>query len=148
MKKIIISIIIAATMNSCGIYTKYSRPEEIKTDNLFGETVETTDTATVANLKWEEVFTDSYLQNLIHKGLNSNTNLQIAHLRITQAEASLKSARLSYFPSVALNPQGSLSSYDGSDVAKTYQLPLAASWELAVFGKQTNVKNQKKAALE
>ena len=147
MKKIIIISTVAVLMSGCGIYKPYSRPE-VKTDNLFGENVETIDTMSIANLRWEEMFTDLQLHQLIRKGLDNNTNLQIAQLRITQSEASLKSAKLSYFPSVSFNPQGSLSSYDGSDVAKAYQLPLNASWELDVFGKQTNVKRQKKAVLE
>ena len=147
MKKLMIITTVAVLLSGCGIYKPYSRPE-VKTDNLFGETVETGDTATIANLHWEDMFTDTHLQQLIHKGLENNTDLQIAQLRITQAEASLMSAKLAYFPSVSLNPQGSLSSYDGSDVAKTYQLPVNASWELDVFGKQTNVKRQKEAAVE
>ncbi|HBO26275.1 TolC family protein [Culturomica sp.] len=150
MKRIIIISIIFALpllISSCGIYKPYLRPET-KTDKLFGETVETTDTTTIASLKWEQVFTDSDLQRLIRNGLGNNVDLRIAHLRITQAETSLKSARLSYFPAVSFNPQGNLNSFDGSDVAKTYQLPVAASWELDIFGKVTNVKHQKKAALE
>lgn len=149
MKRIIISTIFALPLliSSCGIYKPYLRPET-KTDNLFGESVETTDTTTIASLKWEQVFTDSDLQRLIRNGLDNNADLRIAHLRITQAETSLKSARLSYFPTVSFNPQGNLNSFDGSDVAKTYQLPVAASWELDIFGKVTNVKHQKKAALE
>jgi NodT family efflux transporter outer membrane factor (OMF) lipoprotein len=147
MNKIIITIATIFLMSSCSIYKPYSRPE-IESDKLFGENVEATDTVNIASLRWDEVFTDTYLQRLIRAGLENNTDLQISQLRITQAEASLKSARLSYFPTVSLNPQGTLSSYDGSTTLKTYQLPVTASWELDIFGKQTNVKNQKKAALE
>ena len=104
MKKIIIISTVAVLMSGCGIYKPYSRPE-VKTDNLFGETVETTDTMSVANLRWDEMFTDLHLQQLIRKGLDNNINLQVAQLRITQSEASLKSAKLSYFPSVSFNPK-------------------------------------------
>ena len=39
MKKLII-ILAAAAMAGCGIYKPYTRPEEIKTDGLYGQGVE------------------------------------------------------------------------------------------------------------
>ena len=147
MKKIVIIISVAVLMSSCGIYKPYSRPE-VKTDNLFGESIEITDTVTIANLYWKEMFTDMHLQQLIRKGLENNTDLQIAQLRITQAEAALMSAKLAYLPSVSLNPQGTLSSFDWASPSKAYQLPVTASWELDIFGKQTNIRRQKEATFE
>lgn len=133
--------------SGCSLYKPYSRPE-IRTDNLFRETGES-DTATIASIRWEEVFTDPYLQQLIRSGLENNTDLQIAGLRIKEAEASLRSARLSYLPAISYNPQGTLSSFDGAAISKTYQTPnTTASWEVETFGKLTNTKRQKKAALE
>ena len=41
MKKLII-ILAAAAMAGCGIYKPYTRPEEIKTDGLYGQGVWTT----------------------------------------------------------------------------------------------------------
>ncbi len=133
--------------SGCGLYKPYSRPE-IETDHLFGETVEA-DTATIADLRWDEVFTDPLLQQLIRSGLENNTDLQIAGWRVTEAEASLRSARLSYLPTISHNPQGTLSSFDGGSVAKTYQVPnTTASWEVETSGRLTNTKRQKKATLE
>lgn len=147
MKRIIIILSATLLLSSCGIYKPYTRPE-VKTDNLFGENIETSDTTSIGNLQWDEVFTDADLQQLIRKGLDNNTDLQVARLRITESEASLKAAKLSYFPSVSLNPQGTASSFDGSKATKTYQLPVSASWEVDIFGKLTNAKQQQKAALE
>ena len=148
MKKIIILItIIAPIFSSCGIYKSYTRPD-VEVENLFGDNFEETDTATIANLSWEEVFTDTHLQELIYKGLESNLDLEIAKSRIEQAETKLLYAKLSYLPSLSLDMQGSISSYNGSKATKTYQLPANASWELDLFGKQTNIKRQKEAALE
>lgn len=48
MKKLII-ILAAAAMAGCGIYKPYTRPEEIKTDGLYGQGVETVDTMTLGN---------------------------------------------------------------------------------------------------
>ena len=64
MKKLII-ILAAAAMAGCGIYKPYTRPEELQTDGLYGQGVETVDTMTLCNISWQEMFTDPYLQQLI-----------------------------------------------------------------------------------
>lgn len=134
-------------LSSCGIYTNYQRPD-LQTDNLFGEGVETADTANLADLYWWEIFTDPDLQELIKTGLENNTDLQIAYLRITESKAALQSAKLAYLPSLSLNPQGTISSFDGAKASKSYQLPVDASWEIDIFGKLTNAQKKQRAALE
>ena len=109
MKKLII-ILAAAAMAGCGIYKPYTRPEEIKTDGLYGQGVETVDTMTLGNISWQEMFTDPYLQQLIQQGLDNNTDLQSAYWRVKEAEATLKSARLAYLPSFNFAPNGGVSS--------------------------------------
>ena len=109
MKKLII-ILAAAAMAGCGIYKPYTRPEEIKTDGLYGQGVETVDTMTLDNISWQEMFTDPYLQQLIQQGLDNNTDLQSAYWRVKEAEATLKSARLAYLPSFNFAPNGGVSS--------------------------------------
>jgi len=137
----------AVSLSSCGIYTSYIRPD-VQTDALFGETTQPGDTGNIARIYWSDFFTDPYLQELIEQGLNNNTDLKTARLQVTQAEASLQSARLAFFPSLFLSPQGVLSSFDGQKANKTYQVPVAASWELDVFGKLHNAKQRAKAAYE
>ena len=76
-------------LSSCGIYNKYKPVSEVP-EGLYGsETVASADTANFGNLSWREVFTDSYLQNLIDSALVRNTDMQTAHLRVKEAEASL-----------------------------------------------------------
>lgn len=145
--KILFSILTAAAlMSSCSIYKTYERPE-VETAGLFRDTVQMADTASLGNLAWRELFTDPALQALIEQGLRTNTDLRVAHLRVTQAEAALLSARLSYLPSLSLNPQGTVSSFDGQKAAQTYQLPVSASWEIDIFGKVTNAKRGAQTAL-
>ncbi|MDR2037664.1 MAG: TolC family protein [Bacteroidales bacterium] len=134
-------------LSSCGIYKNYTR-SEIATEGLYGETYEAKDTTNFGNLAWKDVFTDPQLQELIQKGLDNNADLKIARLKISEAQASLRSAKLSYLPSFALSPQGTISSFDGAKATKSYELPLSASWEIEIFGKLTNAKKQEIAALE
>ena len=103
MKKQIITLAVAALLlSSCGIYTKYERPE-VKTDGLYGQDVEVEDTTSIASLSWRELFTDPQLQSLIEHALQGNTDLQSAHWRIKEAEATLSSVRLAYLPSFMLS---------------------------------------------
>ncbi len=149
MKQAITLCSAAILLAGCSIYKPYSRPEmELETNALYGPDVSAEDTASIATLPWTELFTDPMLQMLIREGLENNTDLGIARLRVEEAEATLLSSRLAYLPSVSLTPQGGLSSYDGAKTAKTYTLAASAEWETDLFGKLTNAKRGARAALE
>lgn len=147
MKKFMISAAAVLIVCSCGIYRKYERPSEVVTDSLFGERYETADTASLADLGWRELFTDPYLQSLIDSALVKNTDIRTAALRVEQAETALRIARLSYIPSFNFAPEGAVGGFNNFETVKTgagwtYTVPVAASWEIDVFGKKTNSKRQ------
>ena len=136
----------AAVLGGCSIYKPYSRPE-VQTEELYGD-MESTDSASIASVAWDELFADPCLQALIREGLAQNTDLRVARTRVEAAEAVLLSAKRSYLPSLSLNADGGLSSIDGDKPAKTYNLAASASWEIDLFGKLTNAKRGAQAALE
>lgn len=152
MKKQIIGMMCAtAMMSSCHIYKAYDRPESIDASGIYRDPVSAVDTLAadtmnMGNLPWQEIFRDAKLQSLIEEGLANNVDMQAAILRVEEAKVMLTSARLSYLPSINLAPQGTLSSFDGSKTSKTYQLPVAASWEIDLFGKLLNANRNQKAA--
>ena len=149
MKKIIICISIAVGISGCSIYRTYKQPDmSAVTDNLYRQSSEQSDTTSMATLSWREIFTDSYLQQLIDTGLKNNTDLNIARLKVKEAEALLMTSRLSYLPSISFTPQGTLSKAEKSSLNKTYDLALSANWEVDIFGRITNAKREAKAALE
>ena len=135
-------------LDSCSIYTNYQRPESLPTDSLYRDLLQENDTASIATLSWRELFTDPQLVQWIELGLEQNTDLQTARLRVEQAEATLMTSKLSFLPSVSLNPEGTLSSYDGAKTSKTYSLGASASWEIDIFGSLRNAKKGSRAALE
>lgn len=152
-KRIILYVIcvLALLMSSCNVYKQYQRPE-IEANGLYRDPVAVNDTLvadtnTVADLPWQQVFTDPLLQSLIRSGLERNTDLQTAILRVSEAEASLMSSRLAYVPSLNLSPEGGVSSFDKSRGSWTYTLPVVASWEIDLFGKLLNSKRAAKASL-
>ncbi len=122
----------ASVLNQRSAVSEHQRSEEISFDIN----------------SWRDIFTDEQLQALIERGLQHNTDLNVARLRIDQAEASLKAARLANLPSLAFSPQAGVSSFGGSQAVKTYSLPLQASWQVDLFGKLKNAKMQQKMLLE
>ncbi|MDO5570987.1 MAG: TolC family protein [Bacteroidales bacterium] len=149
MKNIILwAIPVIALLNSCGVYTKYIPVDEVS-ENLYGDTNLLSDSIDNIALKsWRDIFQDPYLQKLIEKGLADNIDLQTASLRVEEAQASLMSAKLAFLPSFALAPQGLTGSFDWAKATQTYSLPVNASWEIDLFGRLRNAKNQNKALLE
>lgn len=146
MKKVSILCAVASLFAACGIYKPYTRPEG-QTENLYGAEYTTADTASLADMGWRELFADKQLQQLIDTALVHNTDLQVAQLRITEAEATLKAARLAYLPSFNFAPTGGTSSFDGSKASWTYSVPVTASWEVDIFSRLTNAKRRSRAAL-
>lgn len=147
MKRLIIYILVLCSLSSCHIYKQYERPE-IQTDGLYRTDKEQTDTTSIGNLSWREVYTDTLLQALIEKGLDNNTDLKIARLRIDESEAALLSSKLAFLPGFSFSPQGTVLSFDHSGTTKSYQLPITASWEIDIFGGLLNAKRKAKAVVE
>lgn len=141
MRRIIYGIISVAILSGCSVYRNYQRPENLPTDNLYRDIqVASTDTTSLGDLPWQEVFRDTLLQRLISYGLENNTDIQVALLRVDQAKAQLRAAKLAFLPSLTFSPQGALNSSDGGKVTKSYELPIEASWEIDIFGKLRNAK--------
>lgn len=146
---IIISAIAAGAaigLQSCNMYGKsnMSKQSELTAEYTRALT-DAPDPAAFGNLSWQQVFTDPVLADLINQALANNTNLQNAKLNVDIAHAQLKGAKLSFFPSVALAPNGAVSHFENGGWSRTYQIPLSVSWEVDLFGK---LLNNKRAAKE
>ena len=154
MKKTVIYMALASVLLSgCkayhSLYDDYERPE-VKTDNVVRNPIDdnaylsSADSTGFGNLPWRSVFTDANLQTIIERTLANNPDLLNAALNIDMAEAQLKAAKLAYLPSVAFAPQGSITHFGTHTKAtQAYTLPIAASWNVDLFG---NLRSQKKAA--
>lgn len=152
MRKITCITIICINMvllSSCHIYRNYQRPDNLPTDSLFrdADNQPVTDSLSLGDLPWQEIFQDTLLQQYIRYGLEHNTDMQTALLRIDQAKAQQTAAKLSFLPSLTLSPQGTLTSTAGSKTVKTYELPVQASWEIDLFGNLRNAKKGTQATL-
>lgn len=148
MKKIILLLSLSAGFSNCHLYKTYERPDIKVSNDLYRESLLAEDTVSLAALPWSELFTDPKLQQLIKQGIDNNTDLNIARLKIKEAEALLLTSKLSYLPSLSLTPKVTLDGMEGAKPTKTYNLASSADWEIDIFSKLTNAKRGAKAVLE
>lgn len=142
-------ILVSFLLEGCGIYTNYHRPESLPTDRLYRNSdAGDTDTASLADLSWRELFTDSLLVKWMELGLERNADLRVARLNTEAAQATLTASKLAFLPSLSLTPQGSLSSFGGEKPSKTYSLGGTVEWEIDAFGGLRNAKKGSRAAWE
>lgn len=144
MRKILIPIILSVIIltNSCSLYKEYERPDISFADSLYNRIPTANNYESIASLTWKEMFTDTILQNLISLGLENNTNLEIARLKVEQAEATLKTSKLAFYPDVSFSAQANVNK-NGFN----YNLTPSASWEIDAFGRLSNTKKGSQAAL-
>ena len=83
---------------------------------------------------WQEVFVDEPLRALISEALDSNADVRTMQLNVEQAAIQMRVAKLSYLPSFALSPSGTITKANGVPVSISYELPLTMSWELNLGG--------------
>lgn len=136
---------------ACGITKPYRSPE-VDTNGLYRDQ-QGSDTNTIAARPWQSFFTDTLLQQLIARGIRENLDLRIAMQRIVAAQAALKQSKLAFLPDVNANasvkqsrlafPQG----YGLINNATQYDVNVAASWEIDVWGKLRSSKRAAQAAL-
>lgn len=137
-------------VSSCNLYKKFELPTDTALMQEYKEAVESgADSAAFGNVRWQQVFTDPVLAGLIDQALLNNIDLRNAQLNVEIAQARLQGAKLNYFPSVALAPNGSVSKFfvDGANWGRTYQIPMQVSWEVDIFGRLLNAKRGAQTAV-
>ena len=127
-------------LSGCGLYRQYEREEMHFVDSLYRRMSVPTDSISTAVMSWDMMFTDPLLQEWIQTGLDYNTDLNVARLKVQEAEAALLSARWALLPGADFNMQGGLPGQ--------FSASLGASWQADIFGGLRNAKRRAQAALE
>ncbi|MBE6216544.1 MAG: efflux transporter outer membrane subunit [Bacteroidales bacterium] len=132
---------IVLLVSSCGLYKKYERAEMPFVDSLYRRlNIPASDTISTASVSWDKIFTDPILQEWIRLGLEHNTDLKVAYLKVQESQAYLLAARRALLPGVAFTASGGLSG--------SFNAQIGASWETDIFGSLRNSKRKAEAALE
>lgn len=134
----------ALLLTGCFAAKNYERPNLDDTvTNLYRTDALPTDSLSMANVAWKDLFTDSYLQQYIEEGLQNNMDIRIALQQVLAAEAYAKQGKAGYLPTLnatasathqelAKNSQfGSF--FNGS--IEQFELSGSLSWEADIWGK-------------
>jgi outer membrane protein, multidrug efflux system len=104
MRSLVIPILLTAT--GCTVGPNYQRPTVAIPQNFRApQPLGPSQAASLADLKWFEVFQDPVLQKLIHSALEHNYDLRDAVARVEAARASLGITRSNQFPNFGAGAQ-------------------------------------------
>jgi NodT family efflux transporter outer membrane factor (OMF) lipoprotein len=139
------------TLQSCIVSKDYERPDlEDETENLYRTDNLPTDSLSMADLSWKEVFTDPYLVQYIEEGLQNNIDIRIALQQIISGEAYMKQGNAGYLPTLngdvavshqELSKNSQFGSFFNGSI-QNYDAILSLSWEADIWGK---IRSNKRA---
>src|SRR5699024_5299850 len=127
-------------IQSCFVAKPYESPE-LEMAQSYRLDSQPEDSTSIADIPWQDIFTDTLLQGYIEKALENNLDIRIAIENINAAEAYLRQARAGNEPTLnaQLNYTGQHPSKYGQngDLGKDYinQFDLSAnlSWEADIW---------------
>jgi len=150
VQKILVVLIMSVSLQSCFVAKNYTRPKLDETENLYRTDNLPVDSLSMADVSWEEMFTDPYLKQYINEGLANNLDIRTAIQQIAIAEAYMKQGKAGYLPS--FNAQASMthqelaknsqfgSFFNGS--LEQFEVTGNLSWEADIWGK---IRSNKRA---
>ena len=148
-------LVVALTLQSCFVAQDYVRPDlDAETQALYRTDNLPTDSVSIADVSWKNLFTDQYLQQYIEEGLQNNMDVRIALQQILAAQAYAKQGKAGYLPSVSVGANAthqelSENSQFGalfSGGIDTYDITANLSWEADIWGKIRSNKRATQAA--
>jgi outer membrane protein, multidrug efflux system len=143
MRKFLALMGVAILGSGCTVGPNYKKPSVNVPGTYRGLAPEETgksDSASLGDQKWWEVFQDEELQSLIRTALQQSYDVRIAGARILQAQAQLGITRADQFPSVSAgasisDQRTARSSFFPAFERSTGQLNVSAAWDLDFWGK-------------
>ena len=152
LKNLIILAGVAGFFYSCKVTDTYNDPEIEKNqkDHLFRQKTNN-DSTSIANVAWDQIFTDVMLQNIIRKTIENNLDLKVAVAKIQEADAVFKQSQLQNLPSLdgiaSVRDTKNSAAAQGSNFVMpdlmNYQLGISTGWEVDIWGR---IKSLKRAA--
>ncbi|MEZ4801340.1 MAG: efflux transporter outer membrane subunit [Gelidibacter sp.] len=150
----LILVVSAFTLQSCFVAKDYERPQFEETQNLFRTDQLPTDSLSMADVSWKDLFTDPYLIGYIEEGLQNNIDIRVAIQQMLAAEAYVKQGKAGYLPSISggatasrsylseNGQQGAILSGLGTDHVDQFEVSGDLSWEADIWGK---IRSNKRA---
>jgi multidrug efflux system outer membrane protein len=93
-------VVLATAVAGCTVGPDYRRPAITSPPAFRSASVSASDAASLADLKWFEVFKDTRLQELVRTALDRNHDLREAAARVDAARTILGITRADQFPTI------------------------------------------------
>jgi outer membrane protein, multidrug efflux system len=143
MRKCLALLCTSLVLSGCTMGPNYRRPTVAVPPTYRGlapDGTAQTETATIGDQKWWDIFQDEQLRRLIHTALQQNYDLRIAASRILEAKAQLGITRADQFPAVSAGAgiadvRTAQSKFLPAFETSAGQVNLSAAWELDFWGK-------------
>lgn len=133
--KILVIPVAALLMGGCKIGKQYTRPQIDLPSTLDSTSV---DTASIGDYPWEQLYTDTILQQLIQKTLDNNKDMLIAAAKVKELAAMKRIDYANLFPQVGLKFYAEQEGEDhGGGHYKSddqYDIKLGVTWEIDLWG--------------
>ena len=133
--KILVIPVAALLMGGCKIGRQYTRPQIDLPSTLDSTSV---DTVSIGDYPWEQLYTDTILQQLIQKTLDNNKDMLIAAAKVKELAAMKRIDYANLFPQVGLKFYAEQEGEDhGGGHYKSddqYDIKLGVTWEIDLWG--------------
>jgi outer membrane protein, multidrug efflux system len=144
--QLIVTAVTASLLAGCTVGPNYRRPAITSPATFRGSTGTPAELASLADLKWFEVFKDERLRELVRTALVQNYDLRDAVVRVEAARANLGITRADQFPTIAAGADvttrrtaanGSFPTPEGVDQTRTFSTVAVSllSFEVDIWGK-------------
>src|SRR5450432_690458 len=148
MKKLIryrYILVITLSIASCRTGKNYQRPSVLLPDRFNPEAV-TADTNSIADISWENYFSEPLFKQLIDSGITRNYDLQFALRNISIAQSQVKQANWLWYPQISAglgfqynrySDNGPAGIKNGALSNHSYDYLASANmnWEIDIWGK-------------
>jgi len=132
------------SIQSCFVAKDYTRPNDVQQEAQFRTDIVASQDPTIANVSWQEFFSDPTLKSYITKGLQNNLDIRTALQNIAITEAYVKQGKAGYLPTLTVGPGYTFTKTSantqfgritGSQSLSQYDVTGNFSWEADIWGK-------------
>lgn len=136
-KYILFLVLTTCVFASCRLGKHYTRPKLELPQTLDSLSV---DSSSIGDYPWEQLYTDTTLQNLINKTLLYNKDMLIAAARIKELAAMKRIDYANFFPQIGIKVYAEKEgeNYGGNNYKQSNEFDLKggiSSWEIDLWGK-------------
>lgn len=132
------------SIQSCFVAKDYKRPDSVTSEAQFRTDVVAQQDKSMADVSWQEFFSDATLKTYIAKGIENNLDIRTALQNIAVTEAYMKQGKAGYLPTLSAGPGYTYTKTSantqfgrivGSQSLSQYDITGNFSWEADIWGK-------------